>query len=409
VKNWSKKGLIALTLGLLVSAMFVISCAPSKPAVEAEKVVIGYTGPLTGGAALFGINCRDGLMMAADKLNKAGGIKVGGTSYNFEIVALDNRYIPAEGVAAYKRLVSEHNIHVFFTPQAFVTIPVMSFNVEDNVLIFTYSGLPTLMEPGNPLFIRIAGDSRAYIGVFCETARGFGYKKLSLLRGSDSFGDFEFLLINAIWPYLGGEILEDAKADFYTVTDFYPYLTPVLAKNPDVIFITGPSEPGGLLIKQARELGYKGGFICGQQIKMNEIVSFAGGIGKCDGCIGNPAFWEVVNAPQTSKERKAGLEAFAQQYKERFGPDKDISWDVGLNYEAFFIMAHAMEEAGTVTDAKAIREAIAKVLPVKEQVAGFYGVSDAGALQYDISCIAIKGGKYTDLKETSLEKWERFK
>ncbi|MCM2209726.1 ABC transporter substrate-binding protein, partial [Klebsiella quasipneumoniae] len=67
----------------------------SSPALAQDVVKIGYTGPLSGGAALYGKNVLSGIQMAVDEIN-AGGLQVGGKKVKLEVVALDDKYAPAE-------------------------------------------------------------------------------------------------------------------------------------------------------------------------------------------------------------------------------------------------------------------------------------------------------------------------
>ena len=65
-------------------------------AMAQDVVNIGFTGPLSGGAALYGKNTLVGLEMAAKEINDAGGIEVGGKKYKINLVALDDKYAPSE-------------------------------------------------------------------------------------------------------------------------------------------------------------------------------------------------------------------------------------------------------------------------------------------------------------------------
>ena len=84
----------------------------------------------------------------------------------------------------------------------------------------------------------------------------------------------------------GGKIVADNPMSYNRATDFYSGVSRVLAAKPDVLFVGGASEPTGLVIKQARELGFKGGFIIIDQAKMDEIGKVTGGYASLEGSIG---------------------------------------------------------------------------------------------------------------------------
>ena len=72
-----------------IAAAAAFGLAAAAPAFAQDVVKIGYSGPLSGGAALYGKNVLDGMKMAADEIN-AQGLDIGGKKYKVEIVALDD-------------------------------------------------------------------------------------------------------------------------------------------------------------------------------------------------------------------------------------------------------------------------------------------------------------------------------
>jgi len=78
----------------------------------AETVTIGFTGPLSGGAALYGQNTLEGLQMAAREINDKGGFKVGDETYEINLVSLDDKYAPSQAAVNGKRLVQQYNAPV---------------------------------------------------------------------------------------------------------------------------------------------------------------------------------------------------------------------------------------------------------------------------------------------------------
>ncbi len=71
----------------------------ATPALAQEVVKIGYTGPLSGGAALYGKNVLSGIRWPWTKIN-AQGLAVNGKKVKLEVVALDDKYAPAEAAAS---------------------------------------------------------------------------------------------------------------------------------------------------------------------------------------------------------------------------------------------------------------------------------------------------------------------
>src|SRR5688572_24834360 len=100
----------ALSSGLLGA------CASSDQANE--TVTIGFTGPLSGGAALYGRNVLDGLEMAIADINDAGGITVAGKQVKIAVAPLDDRYFPNESATNAKRLVHQYRAPILIWPHS---------------------------------------------------------------------------------------------------------------------------------------------------------------------------------------------------------------------------------------------------------------------------------------------------
>src|ERR1700754_3727268 len=100
-----------------LAAALAASLVLSAPAFAQEVVKIGYSGPLSGGAAQYGKNCLDGMNMAAAEIN-AAGLEVGGKKYKVEIVALDDKYNPSETAINAQRLVQESHTPAILVPHS---------------------------------------------------------------------------------------------------------------------------------------------------------------------------------------------------------------------------------------------------------------------------------------------------
>src|SRR5215469_15203464 len=86
-------------------------------ALAQETVKIGFTGPLSGGGALYGKNVVNGMELAIKEIN-AAGLEVGGKKVKLELVALDDKYAPADAAINARRLVQQHQAAVVFVPHS---------------------------------------------------------------------------------------------------------------------------------------------------------------------------------------------------------------------------------------------------------------------------------------------------
>ena len=75
-----------------------------------ETVRIGFLAPLTGGVAAWGLPGLYGCEIWAEQKNAAGGVDIGGTSYNVEIVSYDNEYLPDKARTGAQKLINEDGV-----------------------------------------------------------------------------------------------------------------------------------------------------------------------------------------------------------------------------------------------------------------------------------------------------------
>ncbi|MDN6530190.1 MAG: ABC transporter substrate-binding protein, partial [Brevibacterium sp.] len=82
-----------------------------------DSVVIGYTGPLSGGGAAYGENVQTGLQMAVDDLNE-DGLEVDGKKITIELKSLDDKYAPSTAASNAQRLADQDKAPVVVSPNA---------------------------------------------------------------------------------------------------------------------------------------------------------------------------------------------------------------------------------------------------------------------------------------------------
>jgi branched-chain amino acid transport system substrate-binding protein len=169
----------------------------------------------------------------------------------------------------------------------------------------------------------------------------------------------------------------------------------VLAAKPDVLLVGGASEPTALVIKQARELGFKGGFVIIDQAKLDEIAKVTGGYGPLEGAIG---LLPVIDDSSTA------MKAFVERYRKLYA-GRDPSTEVTLGYTGARATAQAMKLASSVTDASAIRaqlDAAMKAMPQAANPHGLAGVDSRGNSVGSLPVAVVEGGRIREVKLVDL-------
>jgi branched-chain amino acid transport system substrate-binding protein len=374
------------TLLAAAAAAVGTSFAFAAGGVQAQEVIkIGYSGPLSGGAALYGKNVLSGMEMAAAEIN-AKPLTIGGKNYKVEIVPLDDKYNPAETAINVQRLVQQHKTAAVLVPHSGGIFAVQAFNEKANMLLLAYTSLPQVTERGNKLTIRIPPDFTGYIAPFTKAMMAKHGKNVAMVQADHDYAKAWSAAFKPAWEAAGGKIVAENPMSYNKATDFYSGVSRAMQSKPDVMFIGGASEPTALVAKQARELGFKGGFIILDQAKIDEMAKVVGGLGPLEGSIG------VM--PLANDTRPEAV-AFTERYR-KLNPGKDPSTEISLNYSTVHATIAAMKLAGTTTDATAIRGQMEKAfttLPAMYNPNDIDGLDSKGGTIANTILGTVEGGK----------------
>jgi len=374
----------AVTLGLTMAGS----------ALAQEVVKIGYSGPLSGGAALYGKNVLSGMEMAVNEIN-AKGLEVGGKKYKLEIVSLDDQYNPSQTGINVQRLIQQHKTPAVLVPHSGGIFAVQAFNEKSNVLLLAYTSLPQVTARGNKLTVRIPPEFTGYVDPFVKHAMSKYGKNAAIANADHDYAKAWTAAFKPAWEAAGGKIVAENPMSYNKATDFYSGVSRVMQAKPDVLFIGGASEPTALVAKQARELGFKGGFIVIDQAKMDEMSKVIGGYQPLEGAIGVLPLVE-----DTRGDAKNFVERYRKSHENR-----DPSSEVSLNYTAVHATAIAMKLANSVTDPAAIRaqmDKAVKQLPNEFNPNDLDGVNEVGGMLANTYVGTVEGGKVKSLNLRSM-------
>lgn len=378
------KTLKALTRALALAAL---GAGFSASALAENTVNIGFSGPLSGGAAVYGENVLSGLEMAVDEINADGGFQIDGETHKVNLEALDDMYSPAETATNGKRLSQESNVSAIFVPHTGGIFALQDFNVQDNFLIMAYSSTPTITEQGNPLTVRIPPTFDGYVKAFTEYAMKEHGKKLGMVGATHEYGKVWAKMLEKEWTEQGGEVVAKNPMSYNKSADFYTGVSRTLSAQPDVLFVGGPSEPTGLVVQQANQLGFQGGYIVMDQAKLDEMAGVVGGVEPLNGAVG-------VTPLSTYGTESA--QNFIKRYQERY--DEMPGSEAAYNYLALHGLVKAMQLAGT-TDAEAARAHIGQAMAELDKRFNPYdvtNVTDKGGLVTEPTMAVVKDGEMVE-------------
>ncbi len=320
----------------------------------AADIVIGYSGPLSGPAAEYGQDLLNGVHMAIQELNAAGGIVVKGEQYTFRLEKRDDRVDPTQAVTNARSFRSDGAIAVF--NGVFTTItPLMKINQEKGheFIIMAYTSSPMLTKMKNRLTVSPNTPFTVNVGLYVDWAMSKGWKNCAMVITLGAYGDEWREAFQSAWEKKGGKITADYPANYYSETDFSAPLTAALHSKPDCMLIGGPSAATALVIEQARALGFKGGFILIDQAKQDHIANILKGTQLMGTLIGLAKPADLPTAPGNT---------FKERYRAMF--KRPGTWESAINFTSMHVLARAIVAAGDVKNVHKIRAAMPKAFPI---------------------------------------------
>jgi branched-chain amino acid transport system substrate-binding protein len=391
--------LIVIVAMCMVATMVVLfsGCGDDEeptPTGETEEVTIGLSAPLSGVGAGYGQDIQEGLEMGIKYVNDMGGIKIGDVTYTFKLDAADDAMVPEQALTNATSMVLEEGITSIFDPTANTIGALMQINETpgEEFLINAYTSIPLYAQTPNSLLVTGPPPFSTYVEDWIKLAFGSGMMNLGVLTTTGAYGELWASTFTEAWTGAGGTVVASAPADYYTETDYTANLTTVLAANPNVLLIGGPSDPTALVIEQARGLGFEGGFIVIDQAKLDDIEEITG-MDALEGAIG-------VLPIMDGAENWPYIDTFAQDYENEYG--EMVTWEAAISYTMVYILTQAMEAAGSVDDPAAIRAGYAdgdvSVTSGDEFPVGFEGINDAtGALLMPATSTMVVDGAFTQM------------
>jgi branched-chain amino acid transport system substrate-binding protein len=319
---------------------------------SAQTVVkIGHVGPLTGGIAHLGKDNELGAKLAIEDLN-AKGIKLGGQTVKFELLAEDDGADPKQGTAAATKLVDAKVSGVIGHLNSGTTIPASK--------IYHDAGIPQISPSAtNPKYtlqgfksaFRVVAHDGQLGGTLGRYAvKDVKAKNIAIIDDRTAYGqgvadEFQKAVKAAGGKIVGREFTNDKATDFNAI------LTKLKGAKPDLVFYGGMDAVAGPMLRQMKQLGINAKFMGGDGICSSELIKLAGD-GMADGQV------ICAEAGGVTKEKEAAMTAWRTRFKEKTGQDVQIY--APYVYDATMLMAAAMQKADSADPKKYLPE-LAKI------------------------------------------------
>lgn len=335
-----KKGIKNVLLGTaVVSAMMMAASCSGK---KNDTIKIGGIAPLSGGVAVYGTECKNGIDLAVEEINAAGGIN----GQKIEFICEDDEGDSAKSVNAYKKLVTKDRVKVIIgSLTSGCTMAITNLAQAQKVVqIAPAATAVAITDAGNYVF------RACYTDPFQGKIGGkFAYENLGTKKAAilyDIGNDYSVGLTDnftAEYTSMGGSIV--SKESYSTGDkDFNAQLTKIKAANPEVIYLPDYYGTVALIAKQLRAQGIN--------------VPIVGADG-WDGLTDN-AGDEVLNGYYSNHysedSSSVAVQTFVKAFKAKY--NKAPNSFAVLGYDCVYMLRDAIKASGSTDDSAKIRDAL---------------------------------------------------
>jgi branched-chain amino acid transport system substrate-binding protein len=342
----------AFRLFLVGFVLFTFGVTTSQAANKVLK--IGHIGVMSGPAAAWGLINKYAALAGAEIINEDGGFEIGGEKYDIEIVSLDTKQNPRVAIAGAERLVYQEGIKYIIGPNVDDTtravLPVLEKAGAFNICYGWHRALFTPPSKNTALGMIAGYQSAPVIYKYLKEQRGV--KSLACVPRNDASGLNSRDSCVAAADQLGIKITSSDSTYEPNTSDFFPIMGRIIGQNPDLIVLSGvaPSD-APLLIRAARELGYKGLMSTETAMDANIITEIAGEMANGFISVGG------ASAPELRTDQ---MKRFIERYSKVAGEWND---EAGTKVYALEMLLQTLRVAGAaaIDDIELFKAAMPKV------------------------------------------------
>ena len=345
---------------------------------EGDTVKIGVNFELTGDLASYGQSKLNGVKIALEEINAAGGV----LGKQIELVEYDNKGDNAEAVNLATRLMGEDKVPVMMGP-------VTSGRVMAAINVAKQFQVPMVTGTGTSAGITVNEDGSVndfvYRICFIDPYQGnlaanfaadsLGLKTAMLVNQSDEYSIKMAEAFKETFTAKGGQVVAE-ESFMQGDMDFKAALTSIKSKNPEMIFVPNYYEPDALIAKQAKEVGYDGYLIGGDGWdNLDHLINTAGAE-----ALQKTYFIGHYFSGDTDEKNVA----FVEKYKALANSNPPSF--AALGYDLMYFVKDAIERAGSL-DPAAINTAMAET----KGFSGITGTFDMGENHDPIKSAVVIG------------------
>jgi branched-chain amino acid transport system substrate-binding protein len=316
-------------------------------AQAAEPIKIGVSGPFTGGSSSMGVSMRDGVRLAADEINKAGGV----LGRQIQLIERDDEAKNERGVQIAQELINKEkvaatvgyiNTGVALASQRFyqdAKIPVMNNVATGSIVTKQFEG-----QPDNYIFRNAAHDSIQAPMIVEEAITKRGFKKVAILADSTNYGQLGRADLEAALKLKGITPVAVEKFNIKDV-DMTAQLLKAKEAGAEAVLTYGIGPELAQIANGMTKLGWKVPMVGSWTLSMANYIDNAGPGGE-----GARMPQTFIQEPTTPKRQ-----SFIINYLKTFNPKNsriESPVSAAQGYDSIYLLAAAIKQAGSTEGPK---------------------------------------------------------
>lgn len=347
--------------------------AVSSGAKNAAK--IGFTAALTGGAAAYGKSEEEGVRLAVEEINKKGDFPI-------DLLVEDTKAVPADSMNATKKLIQE-KVSMIIGPmtsnEAKAAGPIIQ-NAKVPSLEISVTA-ENITDIGDCIFRNSVPESKNIPQTVKKTHKLLGYKTAAILYAHDNEQHVTAQKYFQKTMEEEGVQVIDVETFGSKDSEYSAQLTNIQHKAPDVIVVCSYYQEGSRILKKMREMGM-------DQPVLGDNGFVSPELGKMAGAAADNVY---VSSMWSADRKDEKVQKFVENYTKAYGraPDQFAA----SAYDGVYMVMDAMQRAGTTTDHKKIRDALAQMKDFKG-VCGTFSFDEKRDPVVDLILMKMQDGKF---------------
>lgn len=334
-------------------------------------ITLGMIGPLTGSVAVYGTHIENGVKLAIEEINAAGGVTLSDGAHQLAVETKDDQGDATECVNAMNALISDGIQLVVGSATSGCTSAITSIANSEGVVMITPSGTADSLTTAMDYVFRTCFRDSFQGELAAQYALDEGYTKVGVVYCSaDTYSAGLRDAFIAACADRGLDVVAEESVATMTEVDYTNQFNKMVAAGAELVFTPFYYDVmGPYLVPQARSAGFTGVLLGGDGVDSTETTIPDG----ADLSVYNDVYF--VNHYSTELATSDVSKNFIESYEAKYGETPN-NFDA-LAYDAVYVYKAAMEACGA-SDAASVQAALADTSAAYDSTCGTFSFDETG-------------------------------